>query len=445
MKTKFNNLKLRFFGSPLLMLPSKAETVLQILSEKFDGKEMAAIDISSKPDESYEVLDGVAAIEMRGTLVKTGSWANSLSGIASYSATKTKIQQAMSDPTVEQLLLVVDSGGGEAKGVADLADYIRKAKLEKPIHCFVDGCSASAAYWIASPCTSITISQDATVGSIGAVMALKQLTGMAEKEGVKVHLFFAGNAKVDGSPFSEFSEDQKKRLQDRIDSIYSLFVKSVSLDGRLDEQAIRDTEARVYTGQDAVDMGLADSVGTLETLFTSIKGGSMPKEKAEEAKAEVEVSTISQAQLDEAIAQAKAEAIEEGAKLEAGRRTEIDALTILGCEKIAEQAKAENWDVNAFLKAQTLEQQKTVATAKEDAKLNHINELRNEAGEEEAIIPVSTKEPVAKVEVEKLERGATEEEVKAAYEADETIRAEFPNYEDFKALVSFQDYKKEVK
>ena len=80
------------------MLPSKAETILQILSEKFDGKPTTAINIPTQTDESYQVLDGMATIEMKGTLVKTGSWASALSGIASYTSTQAMLSEAIQDP-----------------------------------------------------------------------------------------------------------------------------------------------------------------------------------------------------------------------------------------------------------------------------------------------------------------------------------------------------------
>jgi len=441
---KFNNLRLRFFGTPLLLEPSKAETILNILSEKFSGEQMAVIPMTAQPQESYSLNDGVATIEMRGTLVRTGSWVSALSKLASYSATKAMIADAIADDEVEQIALIVDSGGGEATGVADLSDLIREARTQKPIHCFVDGACCSACYWIASSCTSITISQDSRIGSIGAVMALKQLTEAADKQGIKVHLFFAGSAKVDGHPFSDFSDESKERLQNSIDSIYSLFVKSVALDGRLNEEAVRATEARVYMGQDAVNIGLADSVGKLDNFLISLKEGNMPKEKATET-VKAEDNTITQAMLDDSVAEATAKATADGITAERARLADIDTMTIKGLEDVAAEAKAQGWDQLTFLKAQTEAQQKIVTETATDPKLNHINELRNEAGEEDAIKAVAAKTPEkAPEEITELAKSATDEEIRAAFEGSDYIKAEFNTVENFTALVKFSGYEKEV-
>ena len=145
--------------------------------------------------------DGVAIIPVLDTLVNRGAWLDSRSGLTSYEGIAAQLRAAGSDPEVRSVLLDISSPGGEAAGMAGLADLIRSVRQTKPVTAFVNDMAASAAYGIASAANEIVISPTSILGSIGVVMLHADRSGELAAQGVKPTLIFAGSHKVDGNPF----------------------------------------------------------------------------------------------------------------------------------------------------------------------------------------------------------------------------------------------------
>ncbi len=133
---------------------------------------------------------------------------------------------------------------------------------------FVNDMAASAAYGIASAANEIVVSPTSIVGSIGVVMTHMDRSKQLERSGVKPTLVYAGAHKVDANPFGPLSETVQADLQTEVMKFYDQFVGLVAR-GRpgMGEQAIRDTEARTYIGEDAIKMGLADRVASLDDVL----------------------------------------------------------------------------------------------------------------------------------------------------------------------------------
>jgi ClpP class serine protease len=130
--------------------------------------------------------------------------------------------------------------------------------------------------------------------------------------GIKITFIFAGKHKVDGNPYEKLSESVKSRIQERINRIYGVFVGAVARNRSLDEGAVRSTEALTYDAKDAIEVGLADRIGSLDeemVLFSQeIALGD------EQMALDPTKDGIPQAKVDELVTAAKAEGKAEGLK-----------------------------------------------------------------------------------------------------------------------------------
>jgi ClpP class serine protease len=156
------------------------------------------------------------------------------------------------------------------------------------------------------------------VGSIGVVMTHMDRSRQLERSGVKPTLIYAGAHKVDGNPFGPLSENVQADLQAEVRKFYDQFVSLVDR-GRagMTEQAIRDTEARTYIGQDAIERGLADRMASLDEVLNDLSSTArgaknrrwFAMSKTTEATApQAEIAGISPEAHAAAIAAARAEA-----------------------------------------------------------------------------------------------------------------------------------------
>jgi signal peptide peptidase SppA len=292
--TKLIHLADRVLNRPLLIHPDKAAVILAVIegrigvlaSEFTDGASdrlaalMPPLEASRFVGEEQRggysrTAAGAAIITVTGSLVSRGAWVGANSGLTSYEGIKAQLDAALADAKVSTIVLDVHSPGGEVIGAFELGDAVRAAAAVKPVVAVANGMMASAAYAIAAGATRIVASPSSVVGSIGVVMMHADYSKKLDKDGVTVTLLHAGAHKVDGNPFEPLTDQVKADLQGEINAIYDQFVASVASGRRgMSPAAIRGTEARVFIGAKAVDVGLADSVGTFDSVLAELTRGS---------------------------------------------------------------------------------------------------------------------------------------------------------------------------
>jgi signal peptide peptidase SppA len=171
---------------------------------------------------------------------------------------------------VKGILLDIDSPGGEAGGVFDLADKIFAARKVKPIWAVANDEAFSAAYAIAAAADKIYLSRTGGVGSVG-VIAVHLDQSMAEADaGLKYTAVFAGEHKNDLSPHEPLSDPARAQLQAEVDRVYALFTESVARMRGLDLAAVKATEAALYFGEQSLAVGLADRIGTMGDALSDL-------------------------------------------------------------------------------------------------------------------------------------------------------------------------------
>jgi len=179
-----------------------------------------------------------------------------------------QIHAADDDSAVKALLVALNTPGGEVLP----SDDIRRAAadFDGPTVAYATDTCASGGYWIASGCDELWARNVSLVGSIGVVGSRPNAAGLAEKLGLSYEQFTAGAYKDAGVPLREIEADEREYLQSIVDGYYERFIETVSEGRQMDPAAIRETEARIYLGSDAAEIGLVDELGTKQAVENRI-------------------------------------------------------------------------------------------------------------------------------------------------------------------------------
>jgi signal peptide peptidase SppA len=219
----------------------------------------------------YDKVGSVAVVGLSGPMTKKPTSVNWLFGGTSTVELRSALRAAVGDDEVEQILLVIDSPGGQAQGTSDLVDEIRGAALRKPVTGYVDGLAASAAYWAACGCDAIYGSRTSEVGCIGTFMTVTDSSKAYANRGLDVHVIRAGKFKGMGTPGTPVTAEQLDVLQQEVDAINNHFVADVAVGRGLDlDAAMELADGRVYIAQAAVDAGLLDGICSLDECLATI-------------------------------------------------------------------------------------------------------------------------------------------------------------------------------
>lgn len=332
----------RFMNEPSLVAPHMRETVessLRMFSQEFQSvkKELSARDEKASDDfwfapddwravyRPYVVKDGILSIPIRGVLIhdfayQFGNWATGYTYIAKA------VERGLADGEVKGIALIVNSPGGDVAGCFDVADKIYQARKVKPIKAYLSEMAYSAGYALASAASSISIPRTGGLGSVGVVTYHVDLSKAAEKSGYAVTYIFAGKHKVDGHPYAPLPEDVRQRIQERLDTLYSVFVASVARNRGLSEQAVRETEALTFTADKALSVGFADSIGTAGDGLASFVADLNQKQGGTEMSKEQDKPAVDQKEVEAARTQGITEGKAEGAKAERERIAAVMAL-----------------------------------------------------------------------------------------------------------------------
>ena len=266
----------RLYGTPLLIARPKLEVILGVVARKLAGDTLPTPPPSRTDRElggDLQIQDGIAVLPVLGTLVRRASYIGAASGLTSYHDIEAMAEAAFADPEVRAVLLEIDSSGGEAGGVFDLAQRLRQQAHTsgKPLWAIADEAALSAAYAIAAAADRLWVTRTAEVGSIGVVAVHVDESVADAKAGLNYTFLHAGAHKVDGHPHAPLPVPVAADIQADIEQLHDQFIALVAGFRRVTVDAIRDTEARVYRGEAAIQAGLADQIGTRAEAITALQ------------------------------------------------------------------------------------------------------------------------------------------------------------------------------
>ena len=183
------------------------------------------------------------------------------------------LRAAFEDEGSKAVVLLINSPGGSPVQAGMMNDEIirLKAKYKKPVYAVVEETCASAAYYVAVSADKIFVDKASIVGSIGVLMDGFGFTGLMEKLGVERRLLTAGENKGFLDPFSPQTDKQRAFAQVMLNQIHQQFI-SVVKTGR--GARLKETpemfSGLFWTGQQAIEIGLADQLGSLELVARDI-------------------------------------------------------------------------------------------------------------------------------------------------------------------------------
>ncbi len=205
------------------------------------------------------VHHGVALINITGPITRTENICSGLFGGTSIDGLRAQLREALASEEAESIVFFVDSPGGSAAGVDDLAEEIYAARAVKPTYAYVDSMGASAAYWLATAAETVMVSRTGYVGSVGAY-ALYPAKGAGET-------LVIGNKSPRKVP-DPATEDGYAQIRAHVDEVVDFFIAGVA---KFRGVSVATVEAEFGQGDiviaaEAVARGMADGIGTYDQV-----------------------------------------------------------------------------------------------------------------------------------------------------------------------------------
>lgn len=194
--------------------------------------------------------------------------------IDSYPEIQRDLENLLNDDGIDSVVMYFHScPGGSCRNGWALADWIRAQRGRKPIVSVIDDFAYSMGYALASQADMVVIGPEDGAGAIGIILEHMSLAGALKQDGVEVSLMTRGEHKTDGHWAIPLTDRARASLMRVVDMHYKEFKRVVQA-GRpaFADSAIEAGvfEAETFMGSEAVKMGLADEIGTLEGTIAAL-------------------------------------------------------------------------------------------------------------------------------------------------------------------------------
>jgi protease IV len=209
----------------------------------------------------------IAVVPVEGTIASADSTVPGTQPPVTPEGLADALLQAEQDPSVAAVVLEVNSPGGGVTASDQMHQSILdfKESSGKPVVVSMDSVAASGGYYISAAANRIVANESTLTGSLGVVIPLLNFSEAAEKYGVTQRYVKSGEFKTMGSSWNELTPEEREVFQSIVDQEYDEFVE-VIVEGRdLPEERVREiADGRIYSGQQAKELGLVDSFGGLD-------------------------------------------------------------------------------------------------------------------------------------------------------------------------------------
>jgi ClpP class serine protease len=360
----------------------------------------------------------VAIVPVTGPVFRYANLFTEISGATSLQVLAREFTAANDDPKVSSIILNIDSPGGQAPGIAEFAHLIRSST--KPVIAYVDGMAASAAYWLASAADEIVVSKTSEVGSIGAVYEIDT----SKKSAGVVQIVSSQSPKKRPDVMTD---EGRSQIQTRIDNFAQIFIEDVAAYRGVTPDVVMEKfgQGDMRMGAEAVSLGMADRVSTLEEVIAGLTGSSTT----------IGVKAMNLDELRAAhpdlcaalVAEGHAAGLAAGAAAELQRIKDVEAQTLAGHEALIETLKYDGKTTGAEAAIQVLAAEK---------------ELQDKAAEtiaadapKPAAFAAAPSEEEAAAAAAAAEAMTPREKAKAEFDADKALQREFTTFERYAAYL----------
>lgn len=270
---KYMNIIMACAAEPWALEKNKLTTVANFLRFKALGGHHSAEDVAritqKREKEVQKSEGGIGVIPIQGIVGERMNLLDDISGGTSTELVAKQFRAMVNDNAIKAIVFDINSPGGVARSVEEVAREIYDARGIKPIVAQVDTCAASAAYWIAAQADEVVVTPSGLAGSIGVYTIHEDISEMLAMEGIKETLIYAGEFKVLGNNLEPLTDEAKSVMQQRVDELAASFVRDVARGRKV---TLRDANERfgkglMFNAEELVARGMADRIAPMsETL-----------------------------------------------------------------------------------------------------------------------------------------------------------------------------------
>lgn len=202
--------------------------------------------------KNVPIGDRIALVRIEGPIIDSK---NAIEEIKDYTK----------ESSIKAIVLRVDSPGGAVAPSQEIYEEVRKAASKKTVVVSMGSVAASGGYYISSPATRIIANPGTLTGSIGVIMEIPNIEGLMNKVGIKTEVIKSGRHKDIASIFRGRSKEEREILQAVLDDVHEQFIIAVAEGRKMMPDDVRKiADGRVFTGRQAMKIGLVDELGNLE-------------------------------------------------------------------------------------------------------------------------------------------------------------------------------------
>jgi protease-4 len=181
-----------------------------------------------------------------------------------------EIKGYVKDASVRAIVLRVDSPGGGVVPSQEIYEQVKKAKTAKKVVVSMGSVAASGGYYISAAADRIIANPGTITGSIGVIMVVPNLKGLLDKVGIKTEVVKSGKNKDLASVFRGIGQEEREIIQGVMDDVHEQFIAAVSEGRKIPLEKTRAiADGRIFSGRQAINVGLVDEVGDLEHAIKS--------------------------------------------------------------------------------------------------------------------------------------------------------------------------------
>jgi len=204
----------------------------------------------------FSSKEGVGVVELKGLIVSSE---NTLKHLTEF----------RNNPNIKSIVLRIESPGGAVGASQEIYQEVKRTSAVKPVIASMGSMGTSGGYYAALGANTIIANPGTVTGSIGVIVKFPNLEGLYEKIGYKREVIKSGPLKDVGASNRPMSDKERKLMQDLIDNLYSQFVKDVAAARSMPEETVKElADGRVYSGEQALEIKLIDSLGNFTDAIT---------------------------------------------------------------------------------------------------------------------------------------------------------------------------------
>ncbi|HOA72646.1 MAG TPA: signal peptide peptidase SppA [Phycisphaerae bacterium] len=270
-------------ASGLAVLASLTAAVLVVAGCGPTAYKITPVPVDRTLDETTIIHEGgwappkIVLIDIDGIIMNREKFELLGEGENPVSLFAEKLNKAAKDPSVKGVVLRINSPGGGVTAsdlmYNELQVFKQRTEGKRPVVAVLMDVAASGGYYVACGADEIVAHPTTITGSIGVIMQLFSLSGTMNKLGADATAITSGPMKDAGSPFKKLRPEERAIFQSIVDDFYARFV-AVVVRGRpnLTEEKVREiADGRIYSAQQALELGLVDRIGSLRDALASVK------------------------------------------------------------------------------------------------------------------------------------------------------------------------------